>query len=217
MGREFNVFGEALVTVFGGAHLSGTPLHDEVDGMVSGAELGLSLEQIKIIPRFHHKDMHVDDFGPDVPPEVMWNLADIRISMTLVHYDSDILDTCMGESMGGGGFDISSGGMGAYLFGAGALMGNLIAPLASGNFFLGLKIVPNNITNQICYFPTCYLTGQPLEIPLGTQRSAVVLDWRSIPYGYPVSSGNLQSGSSQWEIKSQGAMIWLAGDQAQEL
>ena len=90
MTRAFNIFGESLVTVYGGDHLSGSAFTS------GGAQLGLSLDQIKITPRFHHRDVHTDDFGPDIPPEVLWNLADIRINMTLVHYDYDVLDTSLG-------------------------------------------------------------------------------------------------------------------------
>ena len=34
-------------------------------------------------------------------------------------------------------------------------------------------------------FPTAYLTNRPMELPLGTSRSLVILNWRAIPYKPP--------------------------------
>src|SRR6266487_845419 len=95
MTRSFTVNGECLVRVKGGQHLSGI--------MDSYTELGLADKNaVKIIPKFYHHDIKVDDFGPYVPAEVLSYLAEVQIKMNLIHYDKDILDVCYGEALGGG-------------------------------------------------------------------------------------------------------------------
>lgn len=203
MTRAFQINGETLVRVRGGAHMSGVAI-----GTVS--ELGLASESIQVIPRFVHKDIKCDDFGPDIAADMMTQLADVTIRMQLIHYDRDVLDICMDESMGGGrgGVFIRNAGV---LPPAGTILGGLKPLFASGNHFISLNLA----SPQLVYpwrFPAAYLTGQPLEIPLGSKSSIVVAEWRAIPYVVPprVTTLSAASGtmSSVGEIQSSGALLW---------
>mgnify|MGYP001608992929 FL=1 len=106
MARDFIINGETLVKVKGSSSSSISTL----------SELGLAEKEVTISPRFYHSEMRADDFGPNIPPEVMWMLADVQIAMTLVHFDRAVLEACISESMGGSTF-------GVFLAGAGTPMG----------------------------------------------------------------------------------------------
>lgn len=189
MARDFQIFTEALVRVRGGAHLSGV--------MSTVTDLGLAEKPITIRPNWVHRDIHYDDFGPNVPPEVMWMLADVQISMRLVHYDQLILDTCMIEAEAGGSAFSAAAVAAATRFAgtlapAGSLMGNNLPLFASGNHYISMSIVPaiGPLGNQLPYrFPSCYLTGPAVVLPLGTEKTLAEVTWRAIPYTpYPLAT-----------------------------
>lgn len=189
MGRDYVIYGETMVKVKG--------MDGDTSPLASLQELGLCDGEIRITPNFYHKDINCDDFGPNVPAEVMFNLADVTISMTLVHFDDAILDACINNSMAG-----SSDGT---LAGAGTLMGNNKATLGNGNFFISLNLVSTQLGT--IRFPTSYLAVQPEKLPIGTKRSLVELNWRAIPYK------NLGSSATPTEPISKGAILWsFTGD-----
>lgn len=167
MARDFFINGQCMVWVKGRA--------DSSIGNLS--ELGLTTDQIRVTPVFRHRDIDVNAWG-DVPPEVQFKLAEVRISMTLVHYDSNVLEACVSESMAG-----------APAFGqlptAGARMGNNLprfaAGGANGNHYIGLNLA-SPVGGRPWRFLTSYLTNTPVDIPIGTDRTAVVCNWRCIPY-----------------------------------
>lgn len=211
--RDFQIFGPALVKVKFGSQVSGRlrqgPTNVLVSGMgisgnasvVSGSyvqELGMSDMPIDISLNWRHKNLHTDDFGPEVPYDLMWQLAEATIRMTLVHYDDYVLQQCFIESMGGGGYadpNSSYSGLvfpGRFMMPAGTLIGGNIPLYQSGCHYMSLSIVPGNLTNNAIQsgyralpwrFLTCVLAEPPFSVPLGTQYSVTRLNWRAIPYG----------------------------------
>ncbi len=218
MARDFQVPGVYMVFVRGGAHWSGGS---------SGVsfELGLATESIRISPKFYNKDIHTDDFGPNCPVEIMNELAEATISMALVHYDAEILDTCMSEGMGGGLNPLPTGGVGGFnplagmMVGAGAIMGGINPIFSSGNKFISLYLIPDPSTPAVpWHFPATYLTSQPLELPLGSEKTIATMSWRAIPYKplvpTAIAGGGLKSGGFKFlpsflnEVTSSGAILW---------
>lgn len=196
MPRDFVINGETMVNVQG--FLS-------VSGGFGSFELGLTSESVRVSPRFIHRDVHIDDFGPDIPVEVINMLADVHIRMILVHYDPQVLTACVGESLGGSLID-------GRMIPAGTPMGGGFPLGAFGNHYIELTLTSPFLSPW--RFPAAYLTSQPLEIPLGTERSLVQLDWRAIPYTIPNFSSGPMAGPvgitffSGSEIISSGVALW---------
>ena len=102
MSRDYQINGETMVKIRFGSHRSGGrdgSLTYEVGTThgvewITAGELGLASEPITISPRFRLRDLRVDDYGPDIPPDVMSQLSDVQLRMTLVHYDPFILNLC---------------------------------------------------------------------------------------------------------------------------
>lgn len=162
-------------------------------------ELGLATGGITITPVFRHVDMHTDDFGPDVPADVMWMLAECHIDMTLVHYDQAVLLNCIKESM--------AGGTEGTMVGAGTPMGGLFALGSSTNHYMSLNITAP-ISGKPWRFPTAYLAEHPLELPLSNERTLAKLHWRAIPYPFLYTSAMLPSVLATSELKSTGVVLW---------
>lgn len=169
MARDFVVNGPCLVKVRGA---SGGRLN-------SLSQLGLAAAEARISPRFYYQDMIVDDFGPHVPAEVHWALADVTITMTLIHFDETILEACWIESMGGEPNNL----FGAFgqLVGAGRPMGGGQNPGQANCHYISLNLT-SPVLKLPWNFPTAYLTGQPLDYLIGAAASLVPLSWRAIPY-----------------------------------
>ena len=146
-------------------------------------ELGLSLDPIVITPKYHHHDVKVDDYGTEVPAEVMSNLSEVFISMRLVHYDHQVMLACLGESIGG------YNGVDGTLPPAGTIMGGgQVVPYSSGSHYMSLNIYSLDVGNRNWNFPSSYLAQQPVELPVGTRNSEAVLTWRAIPaHTYPIT------------------------------
>lgn len=184
MSRGFVVNGPTLVQV--------------VNAAIGGVqELGITDRRgvVTILPRFTHQDLHVDDYGDTVPPEVMWKLADCIITMTLIHWDQLILDKVIAES--------NAGGTAGTMVGAGALMGNLAAIGAPGNHFISLGLNTSFEGGRVWRFPTAYLAENPVTLPIGVKASAVRLNWRAIPYKAGIASPGAVS-----EVTSAGTIVW---------
>lgn len=204
MARDFQINGEAMVQVKGGAHTSLLGPDYRID---TAQELGLSSEQIRISPIIHHHDLRTDSFGPNVPAEVLWMNAEVRISMTLVHFDRKILDTCLAESMGGlPAANLVAG----ELAPPGMPLGGYKQLYASGCHFMSLGIT-SPLQDLPYRFIACYLAQNPVEIPLGSERSLVQCNWRAIPYVVP--SENEVGGGTPLpprfkELICSGATLW---------
>lgn len=166
MARDFNVNGECLVYVKGNGALAA--------GSSPGYwELGLAQGPVRISPRINHLDVYADSFGPKVPPELLWQLAEVQVRMTLIHFDKDVLNACVVESMAGGT-------LGDFVA-MGTPMGAGQALYASGCHYIGM-LLTSPVLNFPWAFNACVLTEQPIDWPLGVDASAVITNWRAIPY-----------------------------------
>lgn len=149
------------------------------------SDLGTSEDQVTWSPRFFHDDVIVGGtYGPNVPADLQFMLADAIITMNLVYFDIAILEACIREANAG------SSAVGTMPR-AGTLMGGQIARFTSGNHFIGLNFT-SPVEAKPMRFLASYLTGQPLSFPIGPKRSVVQLQWRAIPY----PEGNIFSGSA---------------------
>lgn len=215
MSRSFYIAGECMVSVRGGAQMSGQAIGD-------ATELGLTSDQISVTPTFYHGDVKVDDFGPNTPANVQGLLAEVSLSMTLVHYDDSVLDICLDESLGGGGgfntFGADGLRAGARLAPAGRLLSRYRNAYWSGWHYVAVTI-QTPVAGDVFRFRQCYLAQQPVVIPLGTEASLVRCNWRCIPYQDLWLSGGTagQSGaitvdgnvfSPRRQVQSSGAVIW---------
>jgi len=189
MSRDFQIFGSFMVEVSGGW----------IDPRTS---LGLTVDPVRVVPRYNHKDIYTNDFGPDVPVETLWNMAEAYVFMNLVHYDSEVLEKCMRAAMGGGGNPDPSDGesIDGFMAQAGRPMGFGRALGSAACQYTTLYLTPYSGASILPYrFYACYLNSQPLEIPLGSERTVVRLNWRVIPYQQLTSA----------EVKSEGGVrLW---------
>jgi len=195
-GRGFYINGEVLVTVRGNAALalSGGP-------NVETHELGLCSESVRIIPRFYHKEVYVDDYGPSIPAELLAMPADCLIRTSLVHYNPIVLEACIAESNA----NIPRAWESFKLPPAGTPMGGAKFLGSSGCHYIELNL--SSPIEELPYlFKAAYLTGPPVEIPIGAQRSIAICNWRSIPYAEPQYIGKLG------EPLSSGRVLYEGGD-----
>lgn len=183
MARDYFINGETLVKAKG-----------NVAGPIPAlTEVGLAAGEIRISPTFRHSDIQVDAWGDGVP-EVQFMLADINISMTLVHFDRTVLDYLMQESMAGS----SAYGTVGTLTRAGSRMGNGVARFAAGWHFVSLNLL-SPVGAKPWRIYNAYLTGSPIMLPLGTEKSQVSLQFRGIPYTPDPWNGGLGA---------QGQILW---------
>ena len=183
MARAFYVAGEVLVKVRNAA--------------IGTQELGLSDSSIVITPTFKSMDIAVDTWGSTKgpPPEIQSFLAEASVSMTLVHFDQSVLNSCIAQSMAA-----STAGTLSH---AGTLMGGNAALQASGNYYIQLGLSAP-IGGQPWTFFACKLEGN-YSYPVGTERSVVRLNWRVIPYppgGDPWNGGQGANGVVLWNYSS---------------
>lgn len=185
MARGYVVNGECLVLVKG---MVGTEIEEIT-------ELGLAEKGIIITPKYVHKDIRVDDFGPEVPADVLAMIAECSIAMTLVNFDPYILDACLSESMGGG--------VAGTMAGAGIPLGGGIPLYEEDCHYITLSLTSPNEEFDFGLpawnFLATYMPVKPMEYPIGTEKTLARLLWRAIPYVEPTSDG---------EILSAGAVIW---------
>lgn len=218
MGRAFYINGPTLVLVKGNGALclSGSNPFGQL------SQLGLAVDDVRVFPVFRHANVTVTDFGPDVPVETLWMVAEVNITMNLVHFDEYVLSAWMTETMGGGvprvgGVSMLPGT--GILPQAGTPMGGGKPLFASGNHYVSLNLASPYL-NRPWRFPTTYLTQQPIEISLGTTRSAVRLHVKAIPYIFPNSGINTYTVSQPatglaggatgvGDISSSGAALWF--------
>jgi hypothetical protein len=211
MARGYQIYGGVMVEVFGARALI------DPDGKRRKKQLGLTVEGVTWRPRFRHQEIYCDDFGDEVPAELMAKMADVSIDMTLVHYDPEILDACFANSMG-------SETAGAFDFGGGQLMGGVggvstgfgfmneqpsSGDFDSSSFYISLNLISDQNALGLggvdpYRFPYCVLSEQPEEIPLSTEKSMVRLRWRAIPFKRP----QFPDDAAQGEVSSRGAVIW---------
>lgn len=163
------------------------------------AYLGLASGPIVVTPEFYHKDMIVDAWGQNAPVDTQFMLASAHISMRLIHFDRTVLNYCIAAACG----STVVGGMAR----AGYRMGGNVARFAPGNNYIGL-----NIASPVDLLPWrflyTYLYGQPIEYPLGTEKSEVLLNWRAIPYTTDPWGGSVAQPNTLPGTGANGAILW---------
>lgn len=187
-----------MVCVNFGAHVPvidqfGNPEFSGIGLLTRFSNLGLCVDAIDIRINFLHQDVKTDGYGPAIPIDKQWMLADAHIRTRLIHYDADILELCMRETCAGGDNPTGAEAAGGLAFpglpmGGGALPAERNTPFIpnSGYHFVSLNIIPSAITppNTLPWrFPAAYIAEKPIIFPLGTQRSIVDIHWHAIPYG----------------------------------
>lgn len=164
MTRTFHVNGETMVYVKGAV---GTFI-------ANLSELGLSDTSINIQEDYGQQDVVVDAWGKNAAVDMQVLGGFCTVAMTLVHFDREVLRECIRLSMGGG----TAEGMRAR---AGTFMGANNARFAAGWKYISLNL--SSVVDLLPWrFYNAYLTGPPVQWPLGTERSVVSLNWRVIPY-----------------------------------
>lgn len=181
MARDYFINGESLVKVKGGVN----------SGIATLSELGLADGPIRVSPELHHRPIQVDAAGGEVPPEEQYFCARARVSMTLVHFDRDVVDAVVRESMAGA----AAIGQNAR---AGTRMGGGVARFAAGYHYVGVNIL-SPVGNKPWRFLHCRIDGS-LDTPLGTEKSTFTLNWVAIPYVVdPWNNGNGMAGVAVWD------------------
>ena len=142
----FVINGECLVQVVG--------RNKAVAGQLIQADLGLCSDSVKVTPIFKHQDVHCDDFGPDIPVDVMWKLAEVHIAMTLIHYSVNVLDDCIAQAM--------AGSVIGTLAPNGTLMGAGKRNTDPAYHYLKLQLT-SPILQHPWQFPAAYLADRPVE------------------------------------------------------
>ncbi len=181
MGRDFQINGPCLVGVRSRSDSSiGSP-----------SELGLSDAPIRVVPNFSYLEIHVDAWG-NAPPEVQMMLASVDITISLVHFDTAVLRECVRLSLAG---SPAEGQMPI----AGARMGNNVALFAPGNNFIAIALT-SPVGGLPWRFPYCFMTGPPINWPLGAERSVVVTQWKANPADIDIYNGGTASyGKILWD------------------
>ncbi len=185
MSRNYYVNGETMVKVKGRS-----------DSTIANiTELGLTDHSIRIAIQNHRLRIRVDAYG-DGPPESQFMGAGATVQMTLVHFDSDVLDFCVQEAWG------STPGFG-QMGHAGSLMGNGLPRFGpggvNGNHFIGLNLIsaPGKRPWRFYY---AALADNPIDFPIGTERSLITLNWEAFPYSVdPWNNGNGSYGVQIWD------------------
>ena len=147
----------------------------KTSGSARYADLGLAVDQINQEPKYKFKPVTPDDFG-DTAAEVIVMAADASVRMRLIHWDSDVLDACSLCSQAG---NVSYANTPV----PGILMGNNLALLASGNYFMRLSLLSRNgNAYKETRYPAAYLDDEPYKWPIGTEATILDLKWKAIPY-----------------------------------
>jgi hypothetical protein len=181
MSRDFFVNGPTLVSVKGNTNTA----------IANVTEFGLSDQPIRVSVITYHDDISVNAWGTRLPPETQFMLAGVNLSMSLVHFDRDVLDYLIMESWAGA----SAPGVMTV---PGTRMGNSL-PLYGVDNNLANHFITVSLSSPVGGIPwrffNCYLHNN-MEYPLGTERSILVVNWRCIPYKADPYNGGLGAGGT---------------------
>lgn len=181
MGRDFVINGPCLVSVKGSSS----------SAISSLTQFGLSDEQIRVTLNSSFLPIKVNAWG-NVAPEVEFMNASALIRFTVVHFDRNVLNTLLTESMGGAAAGATAAGT---LGVAGGRLGNNAVQFAATNHYFQMCFL-SPVANIPWRFQYCYLAEQPFEFPLGAERSVVGLSVQCIPYTIdPWNNGAGSAGS----------------------
>jgi hypothetical protein len=159
-------------------------------------QLGLSDQQITVRFDLNHDELPVNAWGK-TPADIQVMLGGATISIPLIHFDDLVLAACFQLSCGA-----PVGGQFGRLARAGQRLGNNLprfAPVGTpdnngvmqpGNNYIGLNIISpvEGIPYRFWY---AYMTGPPLVLPLGSEKSVAQTQWRAIPYTQDPFGGSL--------------------------
>lgn len=148
MASDYYINGETLVTI-------------------DGSIFALSDSPIRVVPTWRYQAINVDTFGPFIPPEKQYFLAQVNIRFNAVFFDNTLLQYAIAKSMGGAPAP-------GTMVRAGTRMGG-------GNNLFVLRLT-SPLLGIPWRFLSCHLAEQPFEIPLGTERSLVSLNFEAFPY-----------------------------------
>jgi hypothetical protein len=190
MPRGFFINGPCLVEIGFPAQYGGSGLE----------ELGLSTDSVQVIPHFEHYEKHIDNFGPNVPADLIGLGGWAEVRMTLVHFNPVVLRACINESLAGG-FGAFGGQFTGLLGPIGEMFGNGVkAYRGTGSHFVGVCL-----TSPYIGFPWRFLSAvlqDQATWPLGTKTSMVDLSWKCLPR---ITSPYQNSTT---DLRSTGAAIW---------
>lgn len=189
MARQYHVTGEHMVYVRnwympGARNTTDASSEEEVFFV----ELGMTSESTQITVNYGQTDVYTDDYVPGAPAEVLTGMyRDAFISMTLVHFDEDVLNMCIANA---------AGSSDAALQGSpGVPMGRWKDVTEEGCFYVELYLQPairfgleqGLVTarqEKPWKFFHAYLQGN-WTYPIGAEKSLVKLQWRAVPYYKP--------------------------------
>lgn len=181
MARQFYINGESMILVKGASNTAIGTL----------SQLGLTSDPIQVSVEYRTLEIQVDAYGR-VPPEAQSMGMVARIQMNLVHFDVSVLNACIQAT------NANAPAVGA-LGHAGTLMGGGVARFQPGNNYIGLNI-QSAIGTQPWRFYYAYLANNPLQWPLGAERSIVPLTWYAVPYSVdPWNNGQGSYGVVLWD------------------
>jgi hypothetical protein len=182
MARDFFIHGENMVSVKGMTNST----------IASLTELGLSEQAVKVSLDFKNRDITLNAWGDQsVPADVQHMLAMATVTLSLIHYDTAVLDECIRLSMGGP----AAVGL---VSSAGRRLGNNLARFAAGNRFISVNIA-STVGAKPYRFYYCHLINTA-DFPSGTERQVVAVTFRAIPYTTDPWGGGLGAlGSVLWD------------------
>lgn len=186
MARDYYINGETMIYIKGAV--------DSTYPAVT--ELGLCDIPIRVSVEYKHLDIKVNAYG-EVSPEKQAMGAMARVNISLVHFDRSVLSFLISQSLGG---SPAIGQLGH----AGFRMGNGVGRFGAGMRYVSLGIVsaltagdPNIVPWTFHY---AVLSNNPLEFPLGAERSLVTCAFDCVPYSVdPWNGGNGSYGTTIWD------------------
>lgn len=166
----------------------GYTVNGETQISYDGNVLGLAESPVQVVITPKYKDIIVDAWGPSVPPEVQYFLAEARISFTLVYFDNVVVNSIWTNMMGGA---LPNGTIGQTSR-AGTLMSPYMKTLSLSSPVLGRPWTFNNV-----YAET---SG---TYPLGTEKTLLSMSFRALPIpatGNPYGGGTGAQGTVLWSF-----------------
>jgi hypothetical protein len=124
-------------------------------------------------PVYENLDVIINAYG-QTPAEVQTMGKTATLSIPLVYFDPAILDALCSESSAGAGSPGANSYAGKRMGGGGALYSSTC------HFFSVCFTSP--VAGKPFTFLACHLVGQPINFPVGAERSVVQVNLRAISY-----------------------------------
>lgn len=147
---------------------------NSISSIPTNTNLGIADTPVRMEFEFNHDPITTDAGGRFVPMDVQGFLGTAIVSFNLIHFDKTVMREVMRLSQGAPAQD-------GTLTRAGKRLGGNNARFAPGWNYVSL-----NLSSPIGLLPwrflNAYLTGRPVQWPLGTERSLLQVNFRVIPY-----------------------------------